>query len=417
MTIFQALLGLAVFSAVPLIFSEKRSAVGYGRLAAGICLQFALAFVFLKLSILREAFFKINEIIMLMEKAATDGGSFMFGYLGGGQLPFAEAVPGKAYIVAFRVMPIVLFVSAISAVLYHWGIIQFLVKIFSRILQKTLKISAIQGLSVSSSVFLGIVETPMFMRPYVQKMSRSTMFTMMTAAMATVAGTVMVLYAGILKNIVSNAMAHIMIASVISAPAAIVISHLWIPADEELSEEDEFVPVSESNSTFAALIKGTSDGIQLAINIVGMIIVLFSLISLGNLLLAFLPSTDNHPLTIEYLAGIPFRPVVWLMGIPWNEATQAGQLMGIKTVLNEFVSYQKLSQLPPEALSGHSRLVLTYAMCGFANLASLALLTGSLSIMAPERQSEIAALGLKSIVSGTLATCMTGAIISIVTSL
>jgi len=414
MLVIQSLLGLAVFTAIPYFLSENRNLANLKRLMAGICLQAILAITFLKLPFLRQIFASLNDLVLILERAATDGGSFMFGYLGGGTLPFAEMVSGKSYIIAFRVMPIVLVMSAVSAVLFHWGVIQFLVRIFSSLLQKTLKISGIQGLSVSSSVFLGIVETPLFMRPYVNKMSRSTLFTMMTAAMATVAGTVMVLYAGILKTAVPDAMSHILVASIISAPAAVVIAHLWIPETARPEEEDRYLPVPESSSTMDALIRGTNDGMQLAIGIVGMIIVLFSFISLANQLLAFFPTGSDQPLTIEYLASLPFRPIVWLMGIPWSEAPVAARLMGIKTVLNEFVSYQRLAETPVEALCEKSRIILTYAMCGFANLASLALLTGSLTLMAPERRHEISVLGLRSILAGTLATCMTGAIISLI---
>jgi CNT family concentrative nucleoside transporter len=367
------------------------------------------------LPILQTAFVYLNKIVLVLEKAATDGGSFMFGYLGGGPLPYKEIVKNSSYIIAFRVMPIIIFMSAVSSLLYHFGLVQWLVKKFSAFLQKTMGISGLKGLSVAASVFLGIVETPLFLKPYVSKMSRCTMFTMMTAAMATVAGTVMVLYASVIKAAVPGAITHILVASIISAPAAIVIAHIWVP--ETTEGEDNAADhkiVIETQSAMDALLKGANDGISLAISVVGIIIVLFSFVSLTNQLLALIPVNQGKPWTLEALAALPFKPVVWLMGVPWAESETAARLMGVKTILNEFVSYQQLSTLAANELSDKSRIILTYSMCGFANLASLALLTGSLTVMAPERQNEIAELALKSLVSGTLATCMTGAVIAII---
>lgn len=337
----------------------------------------------------------------------------VFGYLGGASLPFEEKFPGAAFILAFRALPLVLVVSALSALLFHWRVLPLIVKCFAWCLRKTMPIGGAEGLGVAANVFVGMVESPLFIRPYLSHMTRSELFSLMACGMATIAGTVMVLYASILSGVIPNVLGHILTASVISVPASITIAKIMVPETGTLTSGDLISPV-EASSSMDAVTKGTIQGVQLLINIVAMLVVLVALIHLLNLILGGLPLVAGAPVTLQRAFGWVMAPVVWAMGIPWSEAPTAGGLMGTKTVLNEFVAYIDLSQLPKGVLGSKSIVVMTYAMCGFANPGSLGIMIGGMGTMAPERRSEIVSLGFRSIVAGTLATCMTGAVVGLI---
>lgn len=274
-------------------------------------------------------------------------------------------------------------------------------------------IGGVEGVGAAANVFVGMVESPLIVRPYLMKISRSELFTIMACGMATVAGTVMVLYASILHNVVPGIMGHLLVASIISAPAAITVSKLMIPETSDLSQEGVEIP-REASSAMDAITRGTLVGIKLLINIIAMLIVFVALVYLLNMVLAFLPEFFGKPVTFQRLVGYLMAPVTWLIGIPWSEAVTAGSLMGTKTVLNEILAYLNLASLPEGALSERSRLIMIYAMCGFANFGSLGIMIGGMGAMAGERRAEIVSLGLKSIVAGTIATCMTGALVGLI---
>jgi CNT family concentrative nucleoside transporter len=268
-----------------------------------------------------------------------------------------------------------------------------------------------EGLSAAANVFLGMVEAPLFVRPYLTRVSRGELLSMMTCGMATIAGTVMVLYAGILSPVLPDAMGHILIASIISAPAAIVVSRILVPTPtDQVTGADISVP-SGAGSAMEAITSGTMEGVTLLINIIALLVVLVALVKLVNLFLAWGPAVGGNPLTLQRILGVMMAPLMWVIGIPWSECMTAGSLMGIKTVLNEFLAYIELSRVSVDALSPRSRLILTYAMCGFANPGSLGIMIGGLGVMAPERRAEVVQLGVKSILAGTLATCMAGAVV------
>ena len=288
----------------------------------GLGLQIAIALILLKIPLLKDFFLFLNKFVLALEKATQAGSSFLFGYLGGGALPFAEATPGASYIIAFRVLPIVLVTSALSAVLFHWGILQKVVRFFSMILEKTLKIDGVQGFGVAANIFLGIVEAPLLVRPYLKSMSRSSLFVVMCAGMSTVAGTVMVLYASLLNPIIPGALTHIMTASLMSAPATVILAHLLIPQSETTLKFEE--PKRTSSSVMEALLKGTSEGIQLLLSILAMILVLFALVNLVDQGLALIPFNEES-LSLEIIGGFLLRPFAWLMGIPWSETLVAGK--------------------------------------------------------------------------------------------
>jgi CNT family concentrative nucleoside transporter len=366
----------------------------------------------LKIPFFKNLFFFLNNLVFAVEKATKVGTSFVFGYLGGGNLPFSESFPGSTFILAFQALPLVLVMSALSALLFYWRILPLIVKGFSWILSKSMGIGGVLGLGAGANIFVGMVESPLFIRPYLRNISRSELFAIMTCGMATIAGTVMVLYANILKNAIPDAMGHILTASIISAPAALVVSTLMIPQESEPLLDAVSLPI-DATSSMDAITKGTASGIELLLNIIAMLIVLVALVSLGNQMLNLLPNLGGQPLTLQRILGYIMFPIVWLMGIPGNEAEIAGSLMGTKTVLNELLAYIELSKLSPEVMSERSKFIMTYALCGFANFGSLGLMIGGMGTMVPERRSEIIELGLKSIISGTLATCMTGAVVGI----
>ena len=409
----QALAGLGAYCALAWALSERRAAVRLRPILAGVALQFALALALTRLPFVRAGFTALNGLVLALERATTAGTGFVFGYVGGGPLPFAVTEPGATFILAFRALPLVLVVSALSALLYHWRILPLVVRGFAWGLQRSLGIGGAAGLSAAANVFVGMIEAPLFIRPYLRALSRSELFMVMTTGMATIAGTVMVLYATVLTPVLPDALGHILIASILSAPAAITVARILVP-DAGPPTLAEMTAPAQTHSAMDAVTRGTADGVTLLMHIVAMLVVLVALVALVNMGLGLLPDVLGAPLTLQRLLGWAMAPVVWLAGIPWSEAQTAGSLMGTKTVLNELLAYLELARLPADALSPHSRLIVIYALCGFANFGSLGILLGGLGAMVPERNAEIVGLGLKSILSGTLATLMTGAIIGLV---
>ena len=410
--IAQSIAGLAVFTGIAWLISENRTKVSFKIIIAGILIQLVVGLILLKLPVFRNFFVSLNRLVLSLEESTTAGTSMVFGYLGGGKLPFAEKFPGAGFILAFRALPLVLLISALSSLLFYWKILPMVVKAFSWALQKTMGLGGAEGLGVSANIFIGMVESPLFIRPYLNGMTRSEIFTLMTSGMATIAGTVMVLYASILSKVIPNIMGHILTASIISVPAAIMISKIMVPETGRRTSGELTTP-EESLSAMDAITKGTMQGIQLLINIIAMLIVLVALVHLVNIILGLLPEFGDQPVTLQRLLGLVMAPVAWLMGVPWKEAPVAGALMGTKTILNEFLAYLDMSRLAQGALSHKTLVIMTYAMCGFANPGSLGIMIGGMGTMAPERRDEIVSLGFRSIVAGTLATCMTGAVVGI----
>jgi CNT family concentrative nucleoside transporter len=261
-----------------------------------------------------------------------------------------------------------------------------------------------------------MVEAPLFIRPYLASLTRSELFIVMTGGMAGIAGTVLVIYATLLGPIIPDAAAHFVIASVMGAPAAILVSLIVVPERIDQRTGGERVEVAKvASSTMDAIVRGTAAGLELLLNICAMLIVLVALVHLANAIMGVLPAVAGAPITLQRLLGYVMAPVCWLMGVPWTEAATAGGLMGIKTILNEFIAYVEFSKLPPDALDPRSRLIMLYAMCGFANFGSLGIMIAGLATMAPDRRDDVLSLGVKSIVSGTIATCLMGAIVGVLT--
>jgi concentrative nucleoside transporter, CNT family len=398
----HALAGMAGLLALAWAASEDRRAVPWRAVLVGLALLLALAVVFLKIPLVKDAFMKLNDVLTVLEKATQAGTSLVFGYLGGGPEPFIVSDPVSNFVLAFRALPLVLVISALSALLFYWRVLPALVRAISFVLEKAMNVGGVVGLSTAANVFVGMVEAPLFVRPYLARISRGELFAIMTGGMASIAGTVLFLYGSILGRTQPDAVAHLLIASLLSAPAALVIAFLMVPPQATSGPELELR--SEASGSMDALTRGTLEGAQLLLNIVAMLVVFVALVALVNLMIA--------PYTLQAGLGWVLAPLAWLAGIPWSEARAAGSLLGTKTVINELVAYIDLANATD--LSERSRVLLTYALCGFANFGSLGIMIGGLGTMSPERRKDVADLGIKSIVAGTLATCLTAATVALI---
>lgn len=414
MSQLQSTFGFLVLLGIAWLLSEKPKAFSARILLIGVGLQIALAATLLHIEVFQQALSYLNEIVRSLQNATEAGTSFIFGYLGGGPLPFEETQLGASFILAFRALPLVIVISALSALFTYWRILPWIVRGFALLLEKTMAVSGPAGLGTAANIFIGMVEAPLLVRSYLKNLTRAELFILMTAGMATIAGTVLVLYATFIASIIPNAVGHLLTASIISAPAAITVAHLMVPGTSNFNETSHDI-VSTASSSIDALTTGTLDGLRLYLNIIAMLLVFVACVYLINSGLGFL-SWGDEAVTLERLLGYLMAPITWLMGIPWNEAVKAGELMGIKTVLNELLAYIRLSELDAGVLSERSRLIMIYALCGFANFGSLGIMIGGLTTMVPEKRQEILALAPRTVVSGTLATCCTGAVVGILSS-
>src|SRR6266705_545236 len=319
--VVHSLVGFFLLHAIAWALSEDRRTLAWRPVIAGMLLAFGLGLVLLKAPYARGVFLALNGALDALEKATRDGTAFVFGFLGGGTLPFAETYPGASFVLAFRALPLVLVVSALSALLFHWRVLPWIVRGFSLLLQRTMGVGGAIGLSSAANVFVGMVEAPLVVKPYIRSMSRSELFILMSCGMATIAGTVMALYASILSKVIPDALGHILIASIISTPAAISVSVLMVPSSASATEGK--LVSQAATSSMDAVTRGTVDGAQLLVNIVAMLVVLVALVSLANQVLALLPEVAGAPVTLQRLFGIALAPLVWLMGIPWSEATMS----------------------------------------------------------------------------------------------
>jgi CNT family concentrative nucleoside transporter len=410
----QSAFGIFALLAIAWAFGENRRAVSLRQAAIGLAATLVTAVALIKLPAVAHAFGAVNDAVGAISAASRAGTSFVFGYVGGGPLPFDLKTPGADFVLAFQALPIVLVMSVLTTLLFHWRILPPIVRGMAWLLERTLGVGGAVGLSTAANIFLGMVEAPLFVRPYLARMTRSELFLVMTGGMAGIAGTVLVLYATLLAPLIPDAAAHFVIASVLGAPAAILVSLIMVPeTSKSLTGGALEDPDMHAAGTMDAIVKGTTAGLELLLNIVAMLIVLVALVHLANSILSLLPSAGGDTISLQRILGYAMAPVCWLVGLPWPQAVTAGSLMGTKTVLNELIAYVDLSKLPPDALDPRSKLIMLYAMCGFANFGSLGIMIGGLGVMAPERRDEINSLGLKSIVSGTLTTCLMGAIVGV----
>ena len=374
----------------------------------------------IKLPLVAHAFGAINDAVGTISAASRAGTSFVFGYLGGGALPFDLKAPGADFILAFQALPIVLVMSVLTTLLFYWRILPPVVRGMAWLLERTLGVGGAVGLSTAANIFLGMVEAPLFIRPYLAQLTRSELFLVMTGGMAGIAGTVLVLYATLLAPLIPDAAAHFVIASVLGAPAAILISLIMVPETSDKRtggaladprEDPDMTCVHRAPWTRSS--RAPRPGWSCCSTSSRCCWCWWRWSISPTPSSACCPQIGGAKISLQRLLGYLMAPVCWLMGLPWPQAVTAGSLMGTKTVLNELIAYVDLSKLGADALDPRSRLIMLYAMCGFANFGSLGIMIGGLGTMAPERREEINALGLKSIVSGTLTTCLMGAIVGV----
>ena len=416
----RGIIGIAVLMGLAWAVSENRKSLpGWRWIAGALLLQGLLAVLIVRVPAVWAAVGLVNNAVSAVEAATLKGSAYMFGYLGGAELPFALKEGAQPpLVIAFQILPLVIVFSALSALLWHWGVLRWIVNGLSFLLRRSLGVSGVVGLSGGASVFLGPVEAPLVTRAYFGKVSRSELFQIMTLTMATISGAILILYATTLKATVPDAVGHMISASLISLPAALLIARLMVPpsADDTATAVDAEDAGLRYESSIDAIIKGTLDGMQLFLAVIAVIITVFALVALVDMALAATTLTvEGAPLSLKRILGWGLAPFMWLLGVPWGEAQAAGGLMGTKAVLNEYVAYLELAALPAGTLGPRATLIVTYALCGVANLASVGLLVSTIGTLCPERRAEVAGLGMKSWISGNLASAMTGAWIGLVT--
>ena len=409
--ILQILIGFIGLVALAIPFSDNFKTINYRYVLYGILAQIILAVILLKLPFVVSFFEILGNGVVILQQATQEGANFVFGYP-----PTDSSSPYRSLLetFAFGVLPYIIVMACISAILWYWGVLPFIVNLISRACQKLFNIGGPVGLGAAANIFVGQVEAPLLIRPYVSKLSNKELLILMTAGMATVAGSVMVALIAILESsfINQNLIQHFITASVLSVPAAIMYANIMIPSNTITDFDENKVP-KVYNSTMDAVTRGSSDGASIAFSVGTILIAVIALVFIANSILGFVSSQFGFDLSIEIILGYLFAPIAWLMGIPWDEAIIAGELLGIKTTLNEFVAYPGLAALDDGELSERSKLITFYSLCGFANLSSVGILISGITAMAPERKDDLIKVSLKALVGATLASCMTGLIVGI----
>jgi CNT family concentrative nucleoside transporter len=411
MNLLHGFFGMACLLALAYALSENRRAVPWRVVAAGVALQIALAVLLLKLPPARAIMTALAGAVGALDHATEAGTSFVFGYLGGAPLPFEPNGKGSALVLAFHVFPLILVICALASLLFHWGVMQRIVGAMAFVLRRTVGVGGALGTGAAVNFFVGMVEAPILIRPYLSTMSRGELFALMSAGMAGISGTVMVIYGRILQPVLPDAFGQILTAALISAPAAIAVAAIMTPFAASPDAEAAIVIRDPPLNALEAISRGTTDGVVILANILAHLIVLLALVALVNGALAALPDLFGAPLTLQRLFAWAFRPLAFAIGIDGPDLDVAARLLGTKTTLNEFIAYLDLAQLPEGAIGARSKLILLYALCGFANFGSVGVLVGGVCAMAPERKHDIVALGFKAMVSGTIASLMGGALI------
>ena len=410
----QSLLGIFLIITVCYVFSADRSSINWRPVLAGIWVQLVLVVLLLKVTFIAEALLSLNIIVETLEAATQQGAVFLFGYLGGGEAPYIAEDGAEAYLLAFRVLPQILMFAVIVAILWYYKVLQWLVRGLGLAMQRSMGISGALGTGAAASLFLGMVEAPMVVRAYLKEMSESEFFVLMTCGMSTIAGTMMVLYASVLSPLVPGVVGHLLAASVINIVGAVYLSKMLMPGAQSLDATAPSTMELRYESLMDAIARGTQDGLNLALQIGAMLLVLNALVALVNLLIGYINPFDIA-LSLELIMGWVFAPVAFAIGIPWAEAVDAGGILGTKLILNEFIGYLQMVAMGDQ-LGERSQLILTYGLCSFANLGSLGILIGGLGVLVPERRAEILKAAPKSILSGTLVTMMTASLVALVTS-
>jgi CNT family concentrative nucleoside transporter len=353
----------------------------------------------------------INNAVKGLELATEEGTKFVFGYLAGGDQPYTVSNQGALFTFAFQVLPLILVISALSALLWHWKILKWITLGFGFLFQKTMGLGGASALAVAANIFLGMIESPIVIRAYLDKLTRSEIFLMMVVGLATVAGSTMVAYATILSPVLPNAAGHVLVASIVSAPAGVLLARIIIPEKEGMGGAvADYDSALKYDSAIDAIVKGTSDGLMVVLNISAVLIVFVALVALVNVMLGGFVVLDA-PLTVERMLGWIFAPVAWLIGVEWKDADVAGWLLGVKLTLTEFVAFIDLGKVPAADMTERTRMLMTYALCGFANIGSVGITVTGLSVLMPERREEVLGMVWKGLFAGFLATLMTASVV------
>ena len=417
MEILQIIVGGVILILLGVLFTDNFKKINLFYLLNAIILQFALSFLLLKVPPITNIFNSLSNGVLALKEATDKGTGFVFGYLAeGAPKPFEVIDPGVANIFIFSGLMLIIVVSALSAIFWHWRILPVIIRAISTIFKKPLNVGGPIGLSSTANIIFGQVEAPLLIRPYLGKMTKHELLVLMTVGMSTISGGVMVVFVTMLSELYTiNLITHFLTASIISVPAAIMYANLMMPSDIKTEKKKEIEESKLYRGTMDALTSGTQDGLQITLNIAALLLVLITIVTLVNTgLEALLPMISDEPITLERMAGWIFAPVAWCMGIPTSEIQLAGSLLGVKFVLNEFVAYINLSSIEPAMLSEKSRVIMLYALCGFANLSSVGILLSGIGTMIPERKSDLISVSGKALVGATLASCFTGLVVGII---
>ncbi len=409
----QGLVGIALIILIAWALSENRRKFPWRLVVGALAVQAGLVLALFAIPNSQGVLAAITGAVDGLSAATDKGTQFVFGYLGGGDQPWSQAAPdaGAPFLFAFRVLPLILVISALSALLWHWGLLKLITRGFGLLFEKTMGLGGASALAVAANIFMGMVESPIVIRAYLDKLSRAELFLMMVVGLATVAGSTMVAYALILAPVLTNAAGHVLVASIVSAPAGILLARIVIP-EERAGVAYDYASELRYGSAMDAVTRGVQDGVMVAVNVAAFLIVFVSFVWIGNNLLALGGDVGGAPLTLQRLFGYVFAPAAWAIGVPWAEAQAAGALLGAKLFLTEFIAYIDLANAPAEALSERTRMIMTYALCGFANVASVGIMTGGMTVLMPERRGEILELAWKALLPGFMSTMMAGAVVA-----
>ena len=415
-SLFQIIIGFIGLVCIAIPFSKNRASINYRHIIAAIFLQIILAFALLKIPFIVQIFAYLSEGVTALQAATQEGAQFVFGYLSNSSAsPFETSGTGNAMIFAFQILPLIIVISSLSALLWFWNILPLIIRAISKIFEKLFNIGGPIGLGATANIIMGQVEAPLLVRPYLSKMSEKELLILMTAGMSTVSGSIMIALVSMLAPQFPdiNLIQHLVSASILSIPAAIMYANIMIPSVEITNFDGNSVP-KVYDSSMDAITRGTRDGLDICLNVGAILIAFIALVSLLNSLLGILGGWIGiSDLSLQLILGFIFFPIVWLMGVPLSETLASAELLGLKTALNEFVAYGALANIEPGVLSDRSKLITLYALCGFANFSSVGILVSGIGAMAPERKNDLIKVSIKALIGATLASCMTGLVIGI----
>jgi CNT family concentrative nucleoside transporter len=410
----RSLIAIALIIFVAWLFSEDKRRFPFLLTVGALAVQAGLVLLLFAIPNSQAVLSGVNAAVDGLASAADKGAQFVFGFLSGGDQPYmsSSSAAGGPFIFGFRVLPLILVISALSALLWHWGVLKWITRGFGFLFEKTMNLGGASALAVAANIFMGMVESPIVIRAYLDKLSRAELFLMMVVGLATVAGSTMVAYAVILAPVLPNAAGHVLVASIISAPAGILLARIMIPETHHAGTAYDYGAELKYESSMDAITRGVQDGVMVAVNVAAFLIVFVAFVWLINNLLALAPSVDGAPLTLQHIFGYVFAPVAYIIGLPWADAHTGGEILGAKLFLTEFIAFIDLGAVPADAIAERSRMILTYAICGFANVASVGIMTGGMTVLMPNRRSEILALAWKALLPGFMATLMTASVVA-----